>query len=130
MMIRRALVSILVIIGFSACMGENLTNAELIKKTESIIEQADNLIKKKDWSSADKIIRSGLSTMGMRYYSEDEHDDTREGLMLATYMEEERGNLQSAVNIRHKMLIERLRQFKLNIGWTEDKAGKQRTPHP
>ena len=123
-MIRRALVFILVIISSSACMFKNPTNAELIKDIESTIKQADSLIKKKDWSSADKIIQRGLSTMDLRYYTPDTVDDTREGLVLATYFEKEQGKPQVAVNIRYKMLVERLRLFKRKIGWAKEKTGK------
>lgn len=102
--------------------------AEYVKldhRISRILQLTDEKIQSDDWSSANALLQEGLGMLEYKYsYSSFENcaagygvfviDDTGEGIALAD-IEEDNGNLKSAVELRRSTLNERHDMLKAKI---------------
>jgi hypothetical protein len=89
-------------------------NEALVTEIEAIIKAADRAIEKQEWSSASELVKRGLDRLGNSYFSPGTIDDTSIKL-LAAQDQERRGNVQNAVQVRHRILSERLMMFQRHL---------------
>jgi hypothetical protein len=93
---------------------------ELDQEVSRILHLIDEKIEKKDWESANNLLKKGLVTLGEKYRSPDIIDETDTKLILADF-EERNGNLEGAAKIRRRILENRQILFQRN----KDKLGER-----
>lgn len=88
--------------------NQTMNSTEILtKEVETIVKKAEQAIERQDWSSANALLKQGLDAVGERYAVHNSIDDTGMKLLLAD-TEEQKGCLQTAAQIRQRILASRL----------------------